>query len=83
MTGNERLEKIKEVHLERIKQNELYTASFIHVDWLIEQAEKVERYEAVLKRIVKQTSCDDTWDFANRVLEGKPNNDLFYRMNID
>jgi hypothetical protein len=41
------------------------------------------KYEKALKRIIKQTSCDDTWDFANRVLEGKPNNDLFYRINID
>lgn len=45
MTNKERLEKIKKVHLERIKQNEFYTASFIHVEWLLEQAEKIERYE--------------------------------------
>lgn len=53
MINKERLEKIKKVHLERIKQNELYTASFIHVDWLIEQAEKVESLEKRNKDLEK------------------------------
>lgn len=48
MTNKERLEKIKVIHEERIKQNEFYTASFLHVEWLIEQAEKVEQLERKL-----------------------------------
>lgn len=54
MTHKERLEKIQKVHLERIKQNEFYTASFIHVDWLVEQVEKAQRYEKALKEIASR-----------------------------
>lgn len=50
-TEKERLEKIKGVHLERIKQNEFYTSSFIHVGWLIEQAEKVGKLEETIERL--------------------------------
>jgi hypothetical protein len=45
--------------------------------------EKVERYEEALKIIVKQTSDVDTWDFADRVLKGKYDNVLPYRLNED
>lgn len=66
----------------------------LEIQLLKEEIKKIEKvsdynadirikYEKALKRIIEQTSCDDTWDFANRVLEGKPNNDLFYRINID
>ncbi|WP_147536070.1 hypothetical protein [Bacillus marasmi] len=42
---------------------------------------KVERYESALKTIIELTSCDDTWDFANRTLEGKQRLELPYRFN--
>lgn len=42
---------------------------------------KIERYEDALKTIIKLTTCDDTWDFANRTLDGKERLELPYRMN--
>jgi oligoendopeptidase F len=51
------------------------------IEWLIEQAEKVEQYQDALKTIIKLTTCDDTWDFANRTLEGKQRIELTYRFN--
>jgi len=43
MTEKERLEKIKELHSNRIAQNELYSARFLDVEWLIEQTEKYQK----------------------------------------
>lgn len=45
------------------------------------EKEKSELYKKALKTIIKETNCDDTWDFANRVLQNKGNNDLSYRIN--
>ena len=45
MTDKERLQKIKNSHEERVKANEFYTLSFIHADWLIELAERVQELE--------------------------------------
>jgi hypothetical protein len=70
VSQKERLEKIKEVHLERIKQNEFYTASFIHVDWLIEQAEKVEELEKRAKEQVQNNYCIICGDNASEVRKG-------------
>lgn len=53
------------------------------VKWLIEQAEKAERYEKALKVIAEHTTCDDTWDFTNRLLQGLKTTGLPYRFNID
>lgn len=63
MTNKERLEKIKKVHSERIKQNELYTADFTQVEWLIEQAEKVETLEVLLKQRLKFTEYEQTLEY--------------------
>ena len=53
MTNKELIEKIKKHHEERLRQNEFYTASFIHVDWLLEKIEELEkqvkRYEEAFK----------------------------------
>lgn len=48
-------------------------------DLIQELQETVERYEDSLKTIMKLTSCDDTWDFANRTLENKEQIKLPYR----
>jgi hypothetical protein len=64
MTNKEWLEKVKKVHLERIKQNEFYTASFLHVERLIEQAEKIERYEEALKDIMELSMRGSMNEFA-------------------
>lgn len=37
--SKERLEEIKEKHIELIKENQLYTSTFLDTDWLIEQVE--------------------------------------------
>lgn len=67
----ERLEKIKEVHQERIKQNEFYTASFLHVDFLIKQAEKVEVLEKRLKELAQSNYCIICGDNASEVRQGR------------
>jgi hypothetical protein len=43
--------------------------------------EENQRLNSALKTIVDLTSCDDTWDFANRTLEGKEKINLPYRFN--
>ena len=48
------------------------------IEYLIQE---VERYEKSLKTIITLTNCDDTWDFANRTLEGKEKTNLPYRFN--
>lgn len=62
MTEKERLEKIKEVHLKRVAENELYSARFLDVEWLIEQAEKVKRYQKALEDIAECNGILDIYD---------------------
>jgi DNA polymerase III delta subunit len=61
---------------------ENYTLLRQSLDFIIEQAEKAEMYKKALQIIIKQTSDDDIWDFANRVLKGKYDNILPYRINL-
>lgn len=49
--SKERLERIKEVHQERIKEDEFYTARFLDVEWLIEQ---VQELEGILEQDARQ-----------------------------
>lgn len=72
-----RLQEIKE----QKKHKNVIELDLRDYNWLIEQAEKTERYEQSLKTIRSMTSCDDTWDFANRTLEGKEKLELPYRFN--
>jgi hypothetical protein len=44
---------------------------------------KLQRYEKALKVIAENTTCDDTWDFTSRILEGKEMTGLPYRFNLD
>lgn len=67
MTHEERLQKIKNSHEERVKANEFYTLGFIHADWLIEQAERVQELEKKNSRLRKRNK--ELRHFKNTVLE--------------
>lgn len=111
MTDKERLEEIKE-EVESLRGDmsvtsiETETSADIILDdmeWLIEQAERVQelediiyqdarqgmiedlyeenkRYREGIKLAMKKTDCDNTWDFLGRLLEGKEETDLPYRI---
>lgn len=80
MNLNEVKEKCTNASIATINLGNEYSLTQ-EVEWLIEQAEKAERYESVLKTIAKLTRCDDTWNFARRALEGKEKIELPYRFN--
>ena len=44
--SDKRLGTIRDVHEKRIKQNEFYSARFLDVEWLIEQAERAQELSA-------------------------------------
>lgn len=44
---------------------------------------EIERLRAGIERAINETSCDDTWDYLNRLLEGKETTDLPYRIGGD
>lgn len=41
---------------------------------------EIERLRTGIERAINETSCDDTWDYLNRLLEGKETTDLPYRI---
>lgn len=47
-----------------------------------ELKKEIERYVDGIRTIIKNTNCDDTWDFANRLLDGKENSELPYRFSV-
>lgn len=77
--GDPRLKFIKDLHneatekapssayadIDRVRDilQELFYAE--HTDWLIEQAEKVERYEEVLKEVADEFAFEDIYDEVN------------------
>ena len=95
MTDKERLEEIKE-EVESLRGDmyvhsiETETSADIILDdmeWLIEQAQRVQeleeenkRYREGIKLAMKKTDCDNTWDFLGRLLEGREETDLPYRI---
>ena len=42
--------------------------------------EENKRYREGIKLAMKKTDCDNTWDFLGRLLEGKEETDLPYRI---
>lgn len=44
---------------------------------------EVERLRNGIATAIKETSCDDTWDYLNRVLDGKEPLNLSYRIGGD
>ena len=42
--------------------------------------EQNKRYREGIKLAMKKTDCDNTWDFLGRLLEGKEETDLPYRI---
>jgi len=44
---------------------------------------EIERLCTGIERAINETSCDDTWDYLNRLLEGKETTDLPYRIGGD
>lgn len=44
---------------------------------------EVEALRSGIKTAIAETSCDDTWDYLNRLLDGKPPLKLPYRIGGD
>ena len=92
--SNERLERIKERvnyhgHLDDdieflIEQAEknmtCQEVLELQKDALKGLLEQNKRYREGIKLAMKKTDCDNTWDFLGRLLEGKEETDLPYRI---
>lgn len=81
----QKLQKEHEKEYDRLRKQIYELAEEKHVAYmkLNKATEKSFRYEKALKVIAEHTTCDDTWDFTNRLLEGKEMTGLPYRFNLD
>ena len=94
-TPEERLRDYYE-YLQRIKSDSIYddlraeTQTKDDADFIAHAREdiskllaEIERLRTGIERAINETSCDDTWDYLNRLLEGKETTDLPYRIGGD
>ena len=88
MSDKERLEEVKNDI--GYLSNGKYSIRPTDYEWLIEQAERVQeldkenkRYREGIKLAMKKTDCDNTWDFLGRLLEGKEETELPYRIGYE